>query len=214
MGRALRRDGADRRGGAAVKISKHEAKFLLAAVSKDETRMPINAPAVCDMRGKRWICGTDGHRLHAVLAPDQTFPLGFVLIAKDGDVASLERPGAKFPPVEQVWEHRPEHDFVNIERTRLFAVASSGHAKVCALFTRDEHKARPRLHISGDPAPHSAVAVRSSYVYDAIMLADGKKYRYADVQVSTEGPLDLVQFMPNGLGSELNWCSIVMPMRV
>lgn len=115
-----------------AQIANNLARFLNLAKSTDPTRFHLCSVHASFVGDVLWLCATDGHRLHAVRAPEGT-PPGWVDVAADGTITRSQNteltgnPEAKFPPIEQVWcgdsTYTSKLKRYGVERMRLLAAA-------------------------------------------------------------------------------------------
>lgn len=191
-------------------ITREQAKFILSACATEaELREHLRYPCVCEARGKRWVCATDGHRLHAVVAPPD-IALGYC-VDKSGSIVSAPR-DLKFPPVEQVWTDENDGHAVKIKLDRLKALTSTRHPKMLVKFGAGVEASDPRPHYEGDGAPDTCVCAWAKYIGDAILAVPGGKRAPTHVLVARGGRLDPIIVMEDAPAP--TWRAIVMPVRV
>ena len=193
-------------------VSKNLARFILAAVSKDSTRENLTAPCVVDMHGARWLCSTDGHRLHAVWVPVET-PLGWCALGKGGMAFyGVTREGT-FPPLEQVWFPKLDERAVLVEVSRLAAISASRHDDMRITFGLDDAEMRePYARYVEDDFEESEVHLSAAYTNDVLLAVPSGKNAPALVRVArSSDTLDPVMFCEDA--DVPAWRAIVMPIR-
>ena len=190
-----------------MKLTKAEAKFIDAAVSKDITRAALTSPHVTAIDGTKWLCATDGHRLHMVRVEDAAE--GYVVVAKDGTVgaAALEM---KYPDVAQVIPTDLAHQG-EVETDVLVAI-SAGKSDLVRVAFDPAQASFPKPQVTRYAVPKGAVAVNTRYSADACIIATDRKQGTATVRVRFGGPLTPVVY--EDPTDAPRWRAVIMPVRL
>lgn len=192
-------------------LTKEHARFILAAVCRDPFRLPLVAPHVSEIGGALWVCATDGHRLHAVRAPEGSQP-GYVHLTKDGAIAPLAKTDAKFPSVEDVWQAGQERSAVQLDVERAQAVSSTKHEKMRVKIGVGDEARDPRPHFEGDPTPNSCVIIFARYFAESLLAVPGGKKAPAFVKLA-RGRDGLDPIVITEDRDAPTWRAVVMPLR-
>jgi hypothetical protein len=191
-------------------VTREERAFIYAAVSKDPLNTRLTYPFVQKVAGDIWLVATDGHRMHAVRAPEDVEE-GHVSVVADGYVCMMPRKrfhNMSTVPVNNVWTIPGKHT-AKTSSDRLWAV-SAGAALV---EFNPERASLPMFHYDGDQTNADSVYVSGAYIRDALRGMVQKRGRFHDMEVRVrfDGSLEPVVLEEN---AEMPmWRAVVMPMR-
>lgn len=189
-------------------ISKIEAKFINAALCRDEVREHLSHPHVSEVGGVLWVVSTDGHRMHGVRAPNGC-KVGYVALSKDGSIHAIEV-ASKFVPAQAVWCPEYDKSSLNVDVERLQAL-SSRHEKMHAAFGHGDECSIPRALYYGDPVGADQTVIWGGYLGDALLAVPGGKHAPGFVRVARKGAHDPVIIFENH--PQPSWRAVVMPVR-
>lgn len=218
-----------------MRIDPREAKFILAALSKDETRPQLMLPFVAEVSAKskahgggvevtRWLCATDGHRLHAVKTGDKV-PLGTAAVTPSGQVGFDSSEGYQHPPVDAVWCHKSKPFKAEMDSLDMFASTRHASAMLGVGFGCGEEIVPLRLYRANSHRAEAGFGYYNvAYVRDALLAVprSGRRGRTPEVSHVVFGMTadngDPISMSPMVIEMDDNkatrpWRAIIMPRR-
>jgi hypothetical protein len=183
-------------------VGKNAAKFITSACSDDSTREHMSRPCVIDSEklGGRFLCATDGHRLHMVQVGNAV-PLGYAVLGKDGSLTPIVS-DLKFPPIDAVIPDAFTDTFVtSADRLRDLTNTKSKHGTVQVRLHGGN--AAPIIAWARDSSDGGKVAIEARYAHDALLMGSSL------ARIAHNEGLDPVMISEK----ETGWYAIIMPMR-
>lgn len=195
----------------------YEAALVAAAVSGDVTRETMNKPFGRELHGRGFICGTDGHRLHAIACDawqaykrDSAPPAEHVIPWDARPLGEIQS--------EEAWEHFPAKWDVAITLTPGYKVS------LLACVIKGSGKNVKRIRVLNEVAvdwpiklaqSSFAVSLTLSYLADAVdFIGTGSVYVWGGHHVKNPELAPLVFTPTSDPIRDAKRLAVVMPRRL